>query len=241
MSEQRLQFSGPLDHIIVELRPLARPMDPLIVDPENARKHDAANLKMIAESLIRFGQRSLLIVNKKTNFIAKGNGTYMAARMLGWTTIAYAYVEDDRVESLAYGLIDNETSDASTFDHQQKGKHLRELSEADYPLAQFWNPDEIAPYLHGEFKRPDISEEIFDPGMKKGRAITKVSAAERATIDRAVAFVRAKSKKSMQEGTALELICGEYIANHINEMDNEVTASIEVQETKIAALSLEDL
>ena len=81
-------------HISVDLRALASEMDTLIPDADNARKHDSRNLKVIAESLKRFGQRTPIVVNRKNKVILKGNGTYTAAKMLGWKQIAVVWVDD---------------------------------------------------------------------------------------------------------------------------------------------------
>ncbi len=223
-----LSDGADLAHILLDLQPMAVDMEILIPDPENARKHDQRNLKMIAESLSRFGQRTPLTVNRKTNFIQKGNGTYIAAKMLGWTKIAVVWTDDERTESLAYGLIDNRTSDTSTTDYSQAGKSLRELQAGDYEMMQFWSPEEAMPLVRGEFVRPEITEEKFDPGLQKGRAITKISAGERIAVDRAVAFVRSKDKKYKTEGAALEFICGEFMAMHINELDNSVEEKMDL-------------
>jgi len=227
-----------LDHILPSLRPLAVDIDTLLPDPENARKHDARNIKMIAESFTRFGQRTPFTVNRNTNFIQKGNGGYMAAKLLGWTMVAVVWTEDDRPASLAYGLIDNRTSDTSTTNYSQTGKHLRELQTQNYEMMEFWTPEEAMPLLRGEFTKPEITDEVFDPGLQRGRAISKISASERITVDRAIAFVRSKSKKPLTEGTALDLICGEYMAMHINELDNETQTAMD--NVTATALSLED-
>jgi len=223
-----------IDKIHPELRQFVKPMEDLILDPENANKHDARNLKMIAESLIRFGQVVLLKVNRETNFIEKGNGTYMAAKMLGWTQLAAIWSDLDRTEAIAYGLIDNRCGQTSRPDYAQTGKHLRELKEADYEMMQFWTPEEALPLVRGEFVKPEISDEKFDSGLQRGRPISKISASERITVDRAIAFVRTKDKRYKTEGSALDFICGEFMAYHVNDLDNETEDQIELE-----ALSLE--
>lgn len=223
-----------LDHILADLQPMAEDMEILIPDPENARKHDSRNLGMIAESLVRFGQRTPLTVNRKTNYIQKGNGTYMAAKMLGWVKIAVVWTDDERTDSLAYGLIDNRTSDTSTTNYGQAGKTLRELKVENYEMLKFWSEEEAMPLIRGEFVKAEVSDETFDSGLQKGRAITKISASERITVDRAIAFVRSKDKKYKTEGSALDFICGEFIAMHINEFDNQTEGEM------VLALSLDD-
>jgi hypothetical protein len=223
-----------LDHILPDLRDKAVSMDSLILDPENANKHNQRNLLMIATSLKDFGQRTPLTVNRKTNFIQKGNGTYMAAKMLGWAMIAVVWTEDEPIRSKAYGLIDNRTGQTSTTDYSRAGKTLRELNKENYPMLAFWSPEEAMPLIRGEFVKAEISDEKFDPGLQKGRAVTKISASERIAVDRAIAFVRSKDKKFKTEGAALEYICGVFMAGNINEIDNST------EEAMGLVLSLED-
>lgn len=225
-----------LDHILPDLRPMAVDIDTLIPDPENARKHDMRNIKMIAESFVRFGQCTPFTANSKTKYIEKGNGSYMAAKLLGWRWVAVVWTDHERVESLAYGVIDNRTSDTSTNDYSKTGSHLRELQAANYEMSAFWTEEESLPLLRGEYTKAVISDEEFDPGLQKGRAISKISASERITVDRAIAFVRSKSKKPLTEGAALDLVCGEFMALHINEVDNDTQKEMD----KSTALSLDE-
>ena len=55
-------------------------IDELDLDPKNARKHDAKNLKAIADSLEQFGQRKPIVVWGRT--VVAGNGTMAAASTL---------------------------------------------------------------------------------------------------------------------------------------------------------------
>ena len=61
----------------------------LTPDPENARIHSERNIEAIARSLDRFGQRKPLVIQQKGRslIIRAGNGTYEAAKRLGWETL----------------------------------------------------------------------------------------------------------------------------------------------------------
>ena len=71
------------------LLPLMLPIDEMHLDPANARTgHD---VKRIAASLTQYGQRKPLVVNKSEGGkIEAGNGTWQAAKSLGWTHVAGA-------------------------------------------------------------------------------------------------------------------------------------------------------
>lgn len=105
---------APIPYIIPDLRPLAVPIDSVQVDPANARTGHA--IDRIAASLTEYGQRVALVVNKSQgNKIEKGNGTWQAARQLGWTQIAVVWVEDDPAKAAGYGIADNRTGDLSAW------------------------------------------------------------------------------------------------------------------------------
>ena len=62
------------------------PLDSLHPDPANTRAHDERNLEAIQGSLARFHQQKPIVVDHD-GVIRAGNGTYEAAKALGWETI----------------------------------------------------------------------------------------------------------------------------------------------------------
>jgi len=109
-------------------------IDDLTLDPANARKHDAKNLKAIAESLKQFGQRKPIVVWGRT--VVAGNGTLVAARSLGWTEISVARVPDDwsSDQVKAYALADNRSAELAVWDEQVLAAQLLELTEAEFDV-----------------------------------------------------------------------------------------------------------
>ncbi len=106
-----------LDHITPDLRPLSQPIDDFHLDPANARiDHD---VDRIAASLKQYGQRTPIVVNSQENGkIEKGNGTWKAAKQLGWTHIAVVSQDDDPMTAVGYGISDNRTGDMSGWDFE---------------------------------------------------------------------------------------------------------------------------
>ena len=140
-------------------------IDDLDLDPKNARKHDAKNLKAIADSLEQFGQRKPIVVWGRT--VVAGNGTMAAARSLGWTEISIARVPDswsaDQVK--AYALADNRSAELAVWDEQVLASQLLELQEAEFDieLLGFELPvDELAEVVEDE-----IPEQV-EPKSKLG-------------------------------------------------------------------------
>ena len=116
------------------LRPLAEPLEKLTIDPANARAHDDANIKAIAGSLKRFGQRVVLVANCKNGQIEKGNGTYLAAKQLGWSHLAVLWVEDDPASQVGFSVADNRTSEMATWDDTLLQKALLEIEGGEPDL-----------------------------------------------------------------------------------------------------------
>lgn len=70
-------------NIVADLLPLAVEMGKLRLDSKNVIKRKSKNIKVIVDSLRKYGQRKPIVVNKKTMIIEAGNGTYQAAKLLG--------------------------------------------------------------------------------------------------------------------------------------------------------------
>lgn len=103
--------------ITSSLLSLAIPIDDCHLDPANARTgHD---IDRIAGSLARYGQRKPIVVNRSEDYkIEAGNGTWQAAKQLGWAQIAAVIVEDDASTAVGFAIADNRTGDLSRWDYQ---------------------------------------------------------------------------------------------------------------------------
>jgi len=108
----------------------------LSLDPKNARKHSEKNLKAIAASLEKFGQRKPIVVHR--GVVLAGNGTVEAAKSLGWTEIEVAEVPDDwdNDTAKAYALADNRTAELAEWDESELAKQLLELQDADWDITE---------------------------------------------------------------------------------------------------------
>lgn len=103
------------DYIVEPLRPLAVPIDSVHLDPANARAGHA--IDRIAASLAQYKQRKPIVVNtNENNKIEAGNGTWQAARQLGWTHIAAIFLADSPMAATGYAISDNRLGDLSTWD-----------------------------------------------------------------------------------------------------------------------------
>jgi ParB-like chromosome segregation protein Spo0J len=85
-------------------------------DGSNARTHSEKNIRAIADSLGKFGQRRPLVVYGNT--VIAGNGTLQAVKSLGWKQVAITRVPDEWTadEARAYAITDNRTAELADWD-----------------------------------------------------------------------------------------------------------------------------
>ncbi len=110
----------------------------LTPDPQNARKHDAENLKILAESLKKFGQRKPIVITESGQVVA-GNGTLEAAKKLGWLEIEVVKVPKDWTPEMvrAFAIADNRTAELSEWNTEVLNAQLLELEGSGWELEDF--------------------------------------------------------------------------------------------------------
>ena len=123
------RVAADLNHIVEGLRPLAVPMAALNPDPNNAMTHGEKNLSTIMNSLRRFKQRKPIVVQKNGMVIRAGNGTFEAAKTLGWTHIAAVVVDDEAPEATAYALVDNQSAKLAEWHDGNLAAQLQSLPD----------------------------------------------------------------------------------------------------------------
>lgn len=120
---------------ITDLRPL----------DGNPRRGD---VKAVARSLKRFGQRKPIVIDAD-GIVLAGNHTLAAALELGWTEVAVVRVTDDPATGRAYALADNRTSSLGTFDTNALAAMVADVHAVDPELllAASYDDDDVASLL----------------------------------------------------------------------------------------------
>lgn len=200
-----------------ELLPLVHPIDECKPHPENVRVH---KLSFIQRSLARFGQQTPLTVQKSTGYICKGNGTWAAAKALGWDRIAFHVEDFDDQTAKLYLFADNKASDLATNDAAKTVEGLRKLVDGPGITDSLWTLDELEDleyHLEGakvteaeEFKggyaddveeRPAGAERV--PGQKMREVPLVLSVADHADF---IARLRDLQKTYGTTGTVATII-----------------------------------
>jgi site-specific DNA-methyltransferase (adenine-specific) len=106
------------------------PINKLKPDTNNARLHKTKSLQALCESLNKFGQRKPIVI-KKDGTVVAGNGTYEAAKILGWQNINVVYIPENWNDKqiMAYALADNSTAELSVWDEDLLALQTEELKE----------------------------------------------------------------------------------------------------------------
>lgn len=176
-------------HINPSLEHLARPIDGLILDPKNARKHGERNIKAIMESLLRYGQQKPIVCKDKV--VMAGNGTLEAAKRLGWDRIAVVDFHLERRHAGQYALADNRTAELAEWDFPVLSDQLN-LFEQDgqLELGVMWTKEEFGNLKSADFVTPQPIPE-GEPGAQDV-ALEKlfVTLEQLSVINRAINKVR---------------------------------------------------
>lgn len=118
---------------ITEIRKVG--IENLRLDDRNARRHPERNIKAISESLLRFGQQKPVVALKDGTIIA-GNGTFAAAKALGWQEIVVAYTSLTDQEARAFAIADNRTGELAAWDDEILRSQLADISQFDTSLLE---------------------------------------------------------------------------------------------------------
>lgn len=135
-----MEALGYTASIAPELTALARPLADAKLHPKNIRKH---RLEKIAQSLTTHGQRAPIIVQSSTGYIVKGNGTWEAAKMLGWDRIAMSVQDMNDTMALGFLYADNRASDLASYDRKKLRDGLAAMIEGPGLLDTLWEIDEF--------------------------------------------------------------------------------------------------
>jgi DNA modification methylase len=149
--------------IIESLKNLAVPIESLQGLPGNPRLGD---IDAVAASLDRFGQRKPIVVRKDDGTIIAGNHTWQAAKKLGWTEIAVAYVGDDDTTAQAYALADNRTSELGSYDEQALKDLIDKVATVDPELVRIsgWSDEavqELVLKIASEQPQAELNEDVI--------------------------------------------------------------------------------
>jgi DNA modification methylase len=146
------------------------PIDSVSLDPANVRRHGERNLATIKASLSRFGQQKPIVVDAD-GIVRAGNGTWTAAKALGWKEITVVRTALKGAEATAYAIADNRTAELAEWDEDALAQTLAALQIEDEALAldTGFDAKEIeALTAPDEVTEDEVPEPPADPITKPG-------------------------------------------------------------------------
>jgi ParB-like nuclease domain len=114
----------------------------LVNNPKNANNHPSEQIERLAKIIDFQGQRSPIVVSKRSGFITKGHGRLMAMKLLKWEQVAVDY-QDYLSEAQEYAdvVADNEIARWAEIDSFKVLTDLKELDFGDFDLLGFKDSD----------------------------------------------------------------------------------------------------
>lgn len=112
-------------NIRAEIAHLAEPLNQFTTHPKNVRQGDVG---AITQSLNAHGQYRPIVVQRSTGHILAGNHTYLAAKSLGWETVAATFVDCDDEQAIKILLVDNRANDLAMYDDRALAELLKNLA-----------------------------------------------------------------------------------------------------------------
>lgn len=152
-----------------------RKISELTPDPNNPRVHSKTQLKRLARSLKEFGFVAPVIIDSEGRILV-GHGRVGAAARLGWETVPTLCIDYlTPAQAKAYQIADNRLAELATWDRQQLGVILKDLSlelNFDVELTGF-DMGEIDLIIGEADQVPEVAEDEVIPDSD-GPAVTQL-------------------------------------------------------------------
>jgi ParB-like chromosome segregation protein Spo0J len=139
-----------------------RPLNSLIPDARNAKRHDEKQVAQIAASIREFGFANPILIDEDNGILA-GHGRWEAAHKLGLSEVPVRIVKGlSKAQKRAFILADNKLTLNTGFDEEKLKLEFEDMDEAMRSLTGF-NEDEIKLCLDGWQSDIEVPQETGDP------------------------------------------------------------------------------
>lgn len=139
------------------------PLDKLVPNPRNPRRHPDEQIERLEASLRRDGQTRPLLARKANNMLIAGHGVRQAAQRLGWASLLVRLLDVDQPTADRIMLADNRFSDLSSQDDERVAELLREIAEDDWAAAGY--SDTEVDKILGEFGQTELEVREVETGL----------------------------------------------------------------------------
>jgi hypothetical protein len=92
-------------------------LEQIVPNPKNYNRHPAKQIEMLSKIIAFQGQRSPIVVSKRSGFIVKGHGRLEAIKKLGWDQAAVDYQDyENEAQEYADMISDNKIAELADAD-----------------------------------------------------------------------------------------------------------------------------
>lgn len=104
-------------------------------NPRNPNKHPDRQIELLAKIIGYQGQRSPIVVSKRSGFIVKGHGRLSAIKKLGWDKAAVDYQDyENEAQEFADMVADNKIAELAEHDDSMMIDGIKDLGLEDFEL-----------------------------------------------------------------------------------------------------------
>ena len=110
-------------------------LEQLQPNPRNPNNHPEKQIEMLAKIIEYQGQRSPIVVSKRSGFIVKGHGRLEAIQKLGWKKAAVDYQDyENEAQEFADMVADNKIAELASTDHNLMIDLVKDSGLVDFEL-----------------------------------------------------------------------------------------------------------
>jgi len=182
----------------------------LVENPRNPNKHPDSQIELLAKIIAKQGWRSPIVVSRRSGFIVKGHGRYLAAKQLGLDKVPIDE-QDYQNEAAEWSdmIADNRLSELGLMERNELKDLIQELDTGEFDLELTGYMEEDLASMMSEYFDADYSildEDGVDEklgslssGVKKGIVIEFTPE----DFDHATEVVKAAREKGIYIGEIL--------------------------------------
>ncbi len=146
-------------------------LERIIPNPKNPNTHPEKQIRMLSKIIDYQGQRSPIVVSKRSGFIVKGHGRLEAIKALGWESAAVDYQEyESEAQEFQDMVADNKIAELAEHDDSLMIQGIKELEleDSDFellglddfeihdPIEAQCDEDEVPEFVEPKAKLGDI-------------------------------------------------------------------------------------
>lgn len=143
------------------------PLSNLNPNPQNPNQHPQSQIYLLADIIEKQGWRQPITVSNQSNYIVKGHGRLMAAKLKGWSNVPVDYQDyPSKDAEIADLMADNKLAELSQVDEILEKEILSEIEDESILSLTGYSEEELDNILNDL-----IDEEEEEPEEEKERSL----------------------------------------------------------------------